>query len=98
MFFSVLMGAMNVGQASAYVEAFSQAKGAAAQIFEIIDRQPDIDSFSEEGQRPSTATGNIELKNVKFNYPSRKEVDILKGKIAHKELQTNNNLEFNGYN
>ena len=85
------MGAMNVGQASAYVEAFSQAKGAAAQIFEIIDRQPDIDSFSEEGQRPSTATGNIELKNVKFNYPSRKEVDILKGKIAHKESQTNNN-------
>ena len=80
-FFSVLMGAMNIGQASAYVEAFSQAKGAAAIIFNIIDRQPNIDSFSEKGYKPSNVKGNIDLKNVFFNYPSRKDVDILKGKI-----------------
>jgi len=78
-FFSVLMGAMNVGQASPYIEAFSMAKGAAAMIFDIIDRKPLIDSFSEEGLRPGEVKGNIELRNVKFNYPSRKEVDILKG-------------------
>ncbi len=46
------MGAMNVGQASPYVEAFSMAKGAAATIFAIIDRTPEIDSLSEEGLRP----------------------------------------------
>ena len=73
------MGAMNVGQASPYIEAFSMAKGAAAMIFEIIDRKPDIDSFSDEGLRPGEVKGKIQLKNVKFNYPSRKEVDILKG-------------------
>ena len=32
-FFSVLMGAMNVGQAMPYVEAFSMAKASAATIF-----------------------------------------------------------------
>ena len=68
-----------MGQASPYIEAFSMAKGAASIIYEIIDRQPPIDSFSEEGHRPNDTKGNIELKNVKFNYPSRKEVDILKG-------------------
>ena len=78
-FFSVLMGAMNVGQASPYIEAFSIAKGSAAIIFDIIDRKPPIDSFSEDGLRPGEAKGTIELKNVRFNYPSRKEVDILKG-------------------
>ena len=73
------MGAMNVGQASPYIEAFSMAKGSAALIFQIIDRKPNIDSFSETGSRPSGTQGRVELRNVKFNYPSRKEVDILKG-------------------
>ena len=75
----MLMGAMNVGQASPYIEAFSMAKGAAGMIFEIIDRKPEIDSFSEEGLRPDKVIGKVEIKNVKFNYPSRMDVDILKG-------------------
>ena len=40
------MAAMNVGQASPYVESFSTAKAAAAAIFAIIDRKPPIDSLS----------------------------------------------------
>ena len=44
------MGAMNVGQATPYVEAFSMAKGAAGTIFAVIDRKPEIDSLSEEGK------------------------------------------------
>ena len=37
-FLSVLMGALEIGQATPYVEAFSMAKAAAAIIFAIIDR------------------------------------------------------------
>merc|ERR1719328_340886 len=54
-FFSVLMGAMNIGQASPYVEAFASARAAAAAIFTVIDRVPEIDSFSEEGAMPNNA-------------------------------------------
>ena len=32
------MGAMNLGQASPYVEAFSIAKGSAAKIYGIMER------------------------------------------------------------
>ena len=60
-FFSVLMGALNVGQASPYVEAFAMAKGAAAGIFDIIERIPPIDSASENGLKPDKVTGKYQI-------------------------------------
>ncbi len=58
-FFSVLMGAMNVGQASPYVEAFSTAKAAAAAIFAVIDRKPPIDSLSVSFKAPTSVRKKI---------------------------------------
>lgn len=70
------MGAMNVGQATPYVEAFSVARGAAAQIFDIIDRVPEIDSSSTAGEHPEKGAGNLTFRDVFFNYPSRKDVKV----------------------
>ncbi|MBV99660.1 Multidrug resistance protein 1, partial [Eschrichtius robustus] len=78
-FFSVLIGAFSVGQASPSIEAFANARGAAYEIFKIIDNKPSIDSYSESGHKPNNIKGNLEFKNVHFNYPSRNEVKILKG-------------------
>ncbi len=78
-FFSVLIGAMQIGQAAPYMEAFSVARGAAASIFSIIDRIPPIDSSSNEGLVPDGVDGKISFKNVFFNYPSRPDVKILQG-------------------
>nr|CAG4650007.1 EOG090X02PU [Sida crystallina] len=78
-FFSVLMGAMQIGQAAPYVEAFMVARGAAANIFDIIERKPPIDSASTEGLKPDKFTGNISFEKVGFHYPSRVEVPILQG-------------------
>ncbi len=75
----MLMGAMNVGQATPYVEAFSMARAAAATIFNIIDRVPEIDSFSDSGKKPfSEGPATITFQDVHFNYPSRKNVKVYK--------------------
>ncbi|XP_013371477.1 PREDICTED: multidrug resistance protein 1-like [Chinchilla lanigera] len=78
-FFSVLIGAFSVGQASPNIQAFANARGAAYEIFRVIDNEPHIDSFSTNGHKPDNIKGNLEFRNIHFSYPSRKEVKILKG-------------------
>ena len=58
------------------MEYFAAAKAAAYKIFEIIDREPAIDSESDEGYKPDKIEGKIEFKNVKFTYPSRPDVQV----------------------
>ncbi|XP_036965462.1 bile salt export pump isoform X1 [Acanthopagrus latus] len=76
-FFGVLMAAMNLGQASPCLEAFASGRAAAKTIFDTIDREPEIDCFSEEGHKLDKVKGDIEFHNVTSFYPSRPEVKIL---------------------
>ncbi|XP_070831884.1 bile salt export pump [Chaetodon trifascialis] len=76
-FFGVLMAAMNLGQASPCLEAFASGRAAAKTIFDTIDREPEIDCFSEKGIKLDTVKGDIEFHNVTFFYPSRPDVKIL---------------------
>ncbi|NXH46107.1 ABCBB protein, partial [Dicaeum eximium] len=76
-FFGVLIGALNLGQASPCLEAFATGRGAAANIFETIDKKPTIDCMSEDGYKLDKVRGEIEFHNVTFNYPSRPDVKIL---------------------
>ncbi|XP_054670399.1 ATP-dependent translocase ABCB1-like [Grus americana] len=78
-FFSILIGAFSIGQTAPSIEAFASARGAAYTIFNIIDNEPQIDSYSETGYKPDHIKGNLEFQNVYFNYPSRPDVEILKG-------------------
>nr|XP_033787111.1 ATP-dependent translocase ABCB1 [Geotrypetes seraphini] len=78
-FFSVLIGAFGIGQAAPNIEAFANARGAAYTIFNIIDNEPKIDSFSESGFKPDKIKGDINFSNVHFSYPSRIDVPVLKG-------------------
>ncbi|XP_025923473.1 multidrug resistance protein 1-like [Apteryx rowi] len=78
-FFSVLIGAFSIGQTAPSIEAFANARGAAYAIFNIIDNEPQIDSYSEAGYKPDHVKGNLEFQNVCFNYPARPDVKVLKG-------------------
>ncbi|XP_063069028.1 bile salt export pump [Engraulis encrasicolus] len=75
--FGVLLGAMNIGMASTCLEAFTSGCAAAKSIFDTIDREPEIDCFSEAGHKLEKVKGDIEFHNVDFNYPSRPDVKIL---------------------
>uniref|UniRef100_A0A7N8WK35 ATP-binding cassette, sub-family B (MDR/TAP), member 11a n=1 Tax=Mastacembelus armatus TaxID=205130 RepID=A0A7N8WK35_9TELE len=76
-FLGVLIGAMNLGQASPCLKAFASGRAAAKVIFEIIDQEPEIDRFSEGGYKLDKVKGDIEFHNVTFYYPSRPEVKVL---------------------
>ncbi|KAM9973614.1 hypothetical protein ACTFIW_010724 [Dictyostelium discoideum] len=76
-FFSVIMGAMALGQASPNVASFANGRGAAFKIYEVVDRNSKIDPFSTEGRSiEETVQGNIEYRNIGFSYPSRPDVKI----------------------
>ncbi|XP_065254518.1 ATP-dependent translocase ABCB1-like [Emys orbicularis] len=78
-FFSVLFGAMNVGQSASLAPDFGKAKVSAQRIFQLLDRKPLIDSYSEEGTKLSQFDGNIEFRDIHFVYPTRPEAQVLQG-------------------
>ncbi|XP_009464796.1 PREDICTED: ATP-binding cassette sub-family B member 5 [Nipponia nippon] len=78
-FFSVLVGAFSLGQAAPNLESVANARGAAYEVYRIINKKRLIDSSSKEGYKPDKLIGEIEFRNIHFNYPSRPDVKILKG-------------------
>nr|XP_012303158.1 ATP-binding cassette sub-family B member 5 isoform X1 [Aotus nancymaae] len=78
-FFSVIHSSYCIGAAAPHFETFMMARGAAFNIFQVIDKKPSIDNFSTAGYKPESIEGTVEFKNVSFNYPSRPSIKILKG-------------------
>lgn len=78
-FFAILIGVFSLGNAGPFFGTAATARAAAYEAFQIIDRVPPIDASSNEGKKLENLIGNIEFQNVKFKYPSRPEVPILRG-------------------
>ncbi|KAH9291620.1 hypothetical protein KI387_043189 [Taxus chinensis] len=77
--FAVLMGGMSLGQTSPSLNAFGAGRAAAYKMFETIDRKPEIDVFDKSGLVLEDIQGDIELKDVRFTYPARPDVQIFSG-------------------
>ncbi|XP_065439358.1 ATP-dependent translocase ABCB1-like isoform X2 [Chrysemys picta bellii] len=78
-FSSVLYGVISVGQSTSLAPDFGQAKVSSQRIFQLLDRKPLIDSYSEEGTKLSQFDGNIEFRDIHFVYPTRPEAQVLQG-------------------
>jgi ATP-binding cassette subfamily B (MDR/TAP) protein 1 len=80
-FSCIMMGSFSVVMLSPGIRAISNARAAAAKLFDTIDRVPPIDSASPAGLTPdaSSIQGHISLRDVCFNYPSRADVPVLQG-------------------
>ncbi|VDK49365.1 unnamed protein product [Cylicostephanus goldi] len=76
-FWAVLVGTRRFGDAIPQMGVILGAKLAAADIFAVIDRVPDIDSSKMEGFTPEEITGRLSFTNVHFTYPARPTVKIL---------------------
>lgn len=77
--FAVLTGGMSLGQTSPCLNAFGAGQAAAYKMFEAIDRKPEIDVYDTNGLVLEDIQGDIELKDVRFAYPARPDVQIFSG-------------------
>lgn len=57
----------------------TKAATAAIELFQTIDRVSSIDPMSPSGLKPDQCTGDIELSDVAFSYPSRPDSQVLRG-------------------
>ncbi|KAE8260080.1 hypothetical protein A4X13_0g583 [Tilletia indica] len=81
--FSIFIGAFSMALLAPNMQALSYALGAGGKIFETIDREPMIDSSSNEGLQPQYCEGTLHLHRVDFSYPARRDVQVLSDFSLH---------------
>jgi ATP-binding cassette subfamily B (MDR/TAP) protein 1 len=74
---SVTLGATSILFVLPQVQAITNASSAAAELFSIIDQPSLLDPLSSDGRRPTTCTGEIEIRNLRFTYPTRPTAPVL---------------------
>jgi len=82
-FMGIFYAAMGAGQATMTIGDAKKATVAAHDMFLLLDRQSKIDCWEPTGSTPSfsdvKSAGQIEFKDVRFRYPFRPDVEVLKG-------------------
>ncbi|CAF1071435.1 unnamed protein product [Rotaria sordida] len=66
-----------------FFQSFSEARGAAASVFRLIDEGNDasvneIDIWKEDTEAIYNINGDIEFDNINFSYPSRRDIPVLR--------------------
>lgn len=74
-----MIGAMAIGNAAPAMTAMAEAAGAGKAIYDEIDRESQIDSLSDEGERPDKVVGDICFRDVHFHYPTRPDETVFRG-------------------
>jgi len=72
-----LIVAFSLGALADLWADFMRALGAAERVFELIDRQPGM--APRGGLEIQEVRGHVELRGVRFAYPTRKDVRVLDG-------------------
>ncbi|KAG7393096.1 Antigen peptide transporter 2 [Phytophthora pseudosyringae] len=79
-FFAVMQGAMALGQAGPNLQAVFSACAAAFDVFELIKRPSLIEPTNDhEGKKLDRVSGDIDIDNVRFAYPSRPDAEVCRG-------------------
>jgi ATP-binding cassette subfamily B protein len=72
----LMLVAIGVGSLGSLWGDFMAGIGASKRVFEIIERVPAV---SDTGAKLSRVDGHVQFENVFFSYPSRPDVQVLKG-------------------
>ncbi|KAI0060427.1 P-loop containing nucleoside triphosphate hydrolase protein [Artomyces pyxidatus] len=77
--YSVTYAAIQAGNVFSFVRDISSAVDAASDIVELLDSRPAIDTDCEQGKAIVDVRGELVLRDVRFQYPSRPEARVLRG-------------------
>ena len=66
-----------MGNAFAFTGNLNTALLAAARIFNLLDRKPEIDTDPNRGNKLNQIEGNVNFTDGDFSYPARKDIQIL---------------------
>jgi len=76
--FCIVFGLMSASTIAAYLPEAASGSHAAAEALRLIDLESAIDAVDSQGHR-DLKDGSITFEDVKFRYPSRPDVKVLKG-------------------
>lgn len=77
-FMVLVITAFGVAETLALAPDIVKGSQAVASVFEILDRQTEIDPEDPNAEEVVHISGDIELKHVDFAYPSRPDIQIFK--------------------
>lgn len=76
---SVTLGATSVMLVIPQLQSITNASSAASELFSIIDKPSILDPLSPEGMHPTSCTGEIQIRDLRFAYPTRPTAEVLQG-------------------
>ena len=76
--YSVFVGASFGGTADIF-SRIQKAVGATERLFDLLDEKPEVLNSNEKPETLPNFKGQVEFHEVEFAYPTRKDVDVLKG-------------------
>jgi ATP-binding cassette, subfamily B (MDR/TAP), member 1 len=78
-FQAIIFGAQSAGTIFSFAPDMGKAKNAAEQLKALFERKPEIDPWSNEGEKLQSIDGYIEFRDVHFRYPTRPQQPVLRG-------------------
>lgn len=75
----LFFGAASLGNVSVFMPDIGAARASAAKIFALLDTESTIDPTSDLGTQLPTVKGVVDVDKVKFEYPRRPDVPVLRG-------------------
>jgi ATP-binding cassette, subfamily B (MDR/TAP), member 1 len=78
-FSAVIFGGQSAGSIFSFAPDMGKAHQAAHELKNLFDRKPTIDTWSQDGDKLETVSGEIEFRDVHFRYPTRPEQPVLRG-------------------